>query len=110
MRKPKNLGTENKNAGCLVTGTQCGMETAEGKIPMRAKRLTSEMGGTAGCTVRLAEIIEYEDGYEFEGKEGILGDSWFGSVRCAAELGHRNKKAILAVSVCIYIYIYILVS
>ena len=59
MRKSKKLGTENKNAGCLVTGTQCGMETAEGKIPMRGKRLTSEMGGTAGCTVRLAEIIEY---------------------------------------------------
>ena len=35
-------------------------------------------------------------------KSGFKGDSWFGSVTCADELGSRNKKALLSVCFCLY--------
>ena len=47
QRKPEDLGTENINAGCCILRTQVGMECMEGKLPMRAKQYTAEMGDTA---------------------------------------------------------------
>ena len=98
QRKPEDLGTELKNAGCCILRTQLGMECMEGMWPMRAKRLTPEMGATAACTVRLLEAVM--DDTKRNG--GMLGDSWFGSVRAAAECSDRGKRAILCVSLILW--------
>ena len=70
------------------------MECMEGKIPMRLKQYTPKMGGTAACTVRLVEAVIHDN----DRNGGMLGDSWFGSVRCAAEISDRGKRAIVCVS------------
>ena len=52
------------------------------------------MGGTAACTIRLLEAVIHDT----DRNGGMLGDSWFGSVWCAAEISERGKRAILCVS------------
>ena len=56
------------------------------------------MGATAGCLMCLAESGR---GGNFAG--GIKGDSWFGSVKVADELGKRDMMGVLVVSVYIFI-------
>ena len=70
------------------------MECMEGRNSMKAKQYTAEIGGTATCTVRLLEAVMHDN----DRNRGILGDSWFGSVRAAAKISDWGKRAILCVS------------
>ena len=65
------------------------MEVQEGKIPMRKKKYSESLGGTAGRTMRLVEGSEYcgcngnlkrKRGKENNKREEWNGDSWFTSI------------------------------
>lgn len=101
FRKPEPLGTEFKNVACAATGVMTYLEIQRGKTPMRNAKYSKEYGGTGGCTVRMMEgRMQPTSGME---QEIFLGDSWFGSVRCAAALGVRNIGAFMAVSSSLFL-------
>ena len=94
QRKPEPLGTEFKGGGCAVIRSCKRLEIQEGKIWMKSKQYYSELGATAACTMRLAELGRCGE------IGGIKGDSWFGSAKVADALGKRGMIAVLIVSVC----------
>ena len=96
LRKPEPLGSEFKDTGCKKIGCMKHLELQMGKLIMREKDFCKEIGATAACTLRMALAGNQEQ--EAGMRSGIKGDSWFGSVTCADELGARNKKAVLSVS------------
>jgi len=51
-RKPKPLGTEFKNICDAAHGMMLYLEIQEGKVRMREKPFSKELGGNAGCAVR----------------------------------------------------------
>ena len=97
IRKPEPLGTELKDTGDMVIECIKALELQMGKERMRKEKYSAELGATAACTLRLAE--EGQQPLEAGQKQGLIGDAWFGSVLCADELGQKNYKAILSVSV-----------
>jgi len=93
-RKPEPLGTEFKNLVDGVTGTMLCLEIQEGKERMKKKQFQN-MGSTASCVMRgvatcgntftnLLIIFKEEKIHE---PRLFFGDSWFGSVKAAVEIG-----------------------
>jgi len=89
LRKPKPMGIEFKATACSVTGILIYLEIQEGKNPMRKKKYSEALGGTAGCTLRLVKGSEYCGSNKNEArKQGKIenkrelwnGDSWFTSI------------------------------
>ncbi len=61
---------------------------------MKSAMFNSEVGATAGCTLRgLLGVIAPQD----ERKHGIRADAWFGSVKTANEVGLRGHEAVFQV-------------
>ena len=59
---------------------------------MKSKQYYSELGATAACTMRLAELGRSRE----IGR--IKGDFWFGSCKVADVLGKKGMMAVLVVS------------
>jgi len=98
MRKPEDLGTEFKVVACPVTGILLYLEIQKGCDAMRQADYSAELGGTAGCVVRLVEQSKCENGDTDEAapqRELYLGDSWFASVACTVELWRHYKVRFL---------------
>ena len=76
------------------------LEIQEGKDRMKAKKYFTELGATAGCSMRLAESGCGEDS-----AGGIKGDSWFGSVKVADKLGTMGMMGVLVVSLFLFNFI-----
>jgi len=62
---------------------------------MRSEEFNSQVGATAGCTLRLllGTIPKDADPY----KHGIRADAWFGSIKTANEIGLRGHDAVLQI-------------
>ena len=72
---------------CAITGCILHIEVQEGKDAMQAKKYSSELGATAGCSARLIRNTRY-CGRKHDSRtkakkdkkaEIVYGDSWFGS-------------------------------
>ena len=82
------------------------LEIQRDKLPMRKKKYLKELGGTAGCSMRIIESSQYSGQLEEvrqkakkDGKrELFLGNSWFTSRRlCLAlkgKIGHEYFGAL----------------
>jgi hypothetical protein len=70
------------------------LELQRGKVGMVTQKYQQELGAIAACTLRLAEgcITPGDDHCHT-----IQGDTWFGSVKAAAELGGKGFWAVLQV-------------
>jgi len=99
-RKPEPLGTEFKNLVDGVTGAMLWLEIQEGKERMKKKQFQN-MGSTAACVMRGVAacgstfmnlpIIETEE--RIHEPRLFFGDSWFGSVKAAVEVGKTGHHA-----------------
>ena len=102
-RKPKPLGTEFKNVVDGMSGVMMWLEIQEGKERMRALEHTQALGGTAACVLRgvnaTCTFTHIEDA-TMEDDEDIgsdsspflyFADSWFGSVKSAANVGKTGN-------------------
>eukprot|EP00560_Eucampia_antarctica_P004831 CAMPEP_0197843006 /NCGR_PEP_ID=MMETSP1437-20131217/47071_1 /TAXON_ID=49252 ORGANISM="Eucampia antarctica, Strain CCMP1452" /NCGR_SAMPLE_ID=MMETSP1437 /ASSEMBLY_ACC=CAM_ASM_001096 /LENGTH=108 /DNA_ID=CAMNT_0043452979 /DNA_START=700 /DNA_END=1026 /DNA_ORIENTATION=- len=104
MRKPEPLGAEFK---CIVDGLLGNMiwlKICESKDRMRTKYFVRDLGSKTACTlqgvtyVRELDFLSVSDDVEQNSKVEVetnpsdtkkrmwLGDSWFGSVRTAANI------------------------
>jgi len=71
------------------------MEIQRGKEGMKTQKFNSDVGATAGCTLRLLlNTIPHEKGSI---KHGIRADAWFGSVKTASEVSRRGHEAVFQV-------------
>jgi len=61
MRKPEDLGMEFKIVACPMTGILLHLEIQKGHDAMRQAAYSAELGGTAGCVVRLVEKSKREN-------------------------------------------------
>ena len=87
-------------------GTFLHLEIQRGALPMQAKTYSKELGGTAGCSMRIIEASQYsgrleeqrKDAMQVGKREVFFGDSWFTSRRlCVAlmtKLGHEYFGAL----------------
>ena len=89
-RKPKPLGTEFKCIGDGVTGILTGLEICEGREAMQAKEGAKELGVSAACTKRLMNLTIKHVGSA--SNSFFMGDSWFGSVKIAAEIAKQDQN------------------
>jgi len=78
-RKPEGVGAEFKSLADPYTGILLHLELQEGKDAMRAKERYAELGAGAACTWRMTKP------WHGSGRT-IIGDSWFGSFKCALAL------------------------
>jgi hypothetical protein len=80
---------------CPITGIIRHLEIQRGKEGMKNAQFNSEVGATSGCTLRLLlnSIAEEDNGL----KHCIQGDTWFGSVCTANEVGLHGHKGIFQV-------------
>ena len=77
----------NASPLALSPGIMLKLEIQRGKMPMRAMPYSKELGGTAGCTMRLIEGTEYsgiaakerQEAKQKKKRELYHGDSWFTS-------------------------------
>ena len=79
-RKPDSIGHELKTLCCAVSKIIIKMELQEGKTYDRGKKYCAEFGHTVALTLRMMESYRGGPGYV------LIGDSWFGSVRCCLVL------------------------
>jgi hypothetical protein len=70
------------------------MEIQRGKQGMKNHQFNQQLGATGGCTLRL---LLNSIPNEVSKKHGIRGDSWFGSVKTANEVGLRGHEAVLQI-------------
>jgi uncharacterized protein YeaO (DUF488 family) len=77
---------------CPITGVMRRMEIQRGKEGMRSEEFNSQVGATAGCTLRLllSTIPKDADPY----KHGIRADDWFSSIKTANEIGLRGHDEV----------------
>jgi hypothetical protein len=73
LRKPKPIGMEFKTSICPKLNLMSHMELCEGKEGMLNKPIQVLLGGTAACTVRLAQ--DTSQSYVDNRTELIMGDS-----------------------------------
>ena len=77
----------NASPLALPPGIMLRLEIQRGKMPMRAMPYSKELGGTAGCTMRLIEGTEHsgiaakerQEAKQKKKRELYHGDSWFTS-------------------------------
>jgi hypothetical protein len=75
FRKPWPIGTEFKVMACAVIGCLLYFEIQKGKDPMRNAKHCDDHGGTAACSLRLAEATEKLGQKSENGPNFFLGDS-----------------------------------
>lgn len=80
LRNPEPLATELKTVCCAKTGVMTHIEIMRGAKVMNEMPLQNKLGGTAACTIR----ISMESNQLFSDKDLIIGDTWFGSIKCAS--------------------------
>ena len=85
------------------SGIMLWLEVQEGKERMRKKEF-QDLGGTAACTMRgVLSTDDYEESLELETNEDLnkkrcyYGDSWFGSVKTAANISRAGHHAVMMV-------------
>ena len=78
-RKPQGVGCELKSIADPFSGIIMHLEIQEGKYAMRAKEKSAELGAGAACTWRMTKH------WHGSGRT-VIGDSWFGSFKCAKAL------------------------
>jgi len=101
-RKPKPLGTEFKCIADSKTGVMIALDICEGKEAMSKKELSKELGNSASTTLRLIEEGKHHANYDSEHsdeqrKSIFMADSWFGSVKVAAEVQKRGQHCCMNV-------------
>lgn len=94
-RKPKPLGTEFKTLADAKTGVMIALDICEGAEAMQKKDLSKELGITAATTLRLVEEGKqhtecHSQDEDTRPKNIFFGDSWFGSVKVAAQVKKRG--------------------
>jgi hypothetical protein len=89
-RKPEGVGAEFKSLADPYTGIILFLEIQEGKDAMRAKDWCRELGAGAACTMRMTRS------WHGSGRT-IIGDSWFGSFKCALALAGVGLFSIMMV-------------
>lgn len=89
-RKPEGVGAEFKSLADPYTGIIMVLEIQEGRDAMRAKEKCAELGAGAACTWRLTKH------WHGSGRT-IIGDSWFGSYKCALALASVGLYCIMMV-------------
>ena len=96
MRKPRPLGTEDKNGGDAATNMLCGSgEIQKGKAYMQEKKYVNEFGATAACTLRLIDSIANSGQRPEDHRPNLfLMDSWFASAKVASEISKRGHNMI----------------
>ena len=73
------MGAEFKSVADPCSGIIMHLEIQEGKLPMRRKEKYEELGAGAACTWRMTK--------HWHGtRRTVIGDSWFGSYKCARAL------------------------
>ena len=101
-RKPKPLGTEFKCIADSKTGVMIALDICEGKEAMSKKELSKELGNSTSTTLRLMDKgihhANYDSEHSDEQRKSIfIGDSWFGSVKVAAEIQKRGQHCCMNV-------------
>lgn len=89
-RKPCDLGVMLKSMVCSDSGIMLRAEISEGKDIMRTKEYVKEWGQTTATVLRIVKPY-FGEGYI------IIGDGWFGSVRCAYILRKHGTFCIMNV-------------
>ena len=94
-RKPKPLCTEFKTLADAKTGVMIALDICEGAEAMQKKDLSKELGITAATTLRLVEEGKqhtecHSQDEDTRPKNIFFGDSWFGSVKVAAQVKKRG--------------------
>ena len=99
-RKPEPLGTELKNLVDGMTGAMLWLEIQEGKDRMRQRDYSQDLGGTAACVMRdVTDAAHFKHHPDMNIEDNndtpylFLGDSWFGSVKAAANVQMQNHHA-----------------
>ena len=97
-RKPEPLGTEFKCVTCSKSNIMLHLELQRGREGMRDSEHHRELGATAACTVRLSEVCKQRNDLVDDDNTLVMkGDSWFGSVKAAANLAQRGIECILQI-------------
>ena len=78
------------------------LDICEGKEAMSKKELSKELGNSASTTLRLMiegkQHANYESQHSDEQRKNIfMADSWFGSVKVAAEVQKRGQHCCMNV-------------
>ena len=89
-RKPCDLGIMMKTLCCTDSGVMVAAEICEGKELMAGKKWVKEWGQTTATTLRILEPY-------FGSGKILIGDSWFGSVRCAYNLRKHGIFSVMNV-------------
>ena len=96
------MGTEFKCVVDGLSGLVLWLEIQEGRDRMRSKEY-QELGTTAACTMRGVKgtegynIFEQQDDEQVTTKRCYYGDSWFGSVKTAANIGKAGHSAVFMI-------------
>ena len=69
------------------------MEIMRGEEGMKILPLQIELGGSTACTVRISAGGKQPH----SAKDLVMGDAWFGSVKCASQLASRELAGIFKV-------------
>ena len=98
-RKPEPLGSEFKNIVDGLSGEMVWLELQEGKNRMATKEYQQELGATAACVLRGVKATGDSNSRPESNETGklFLGDSWFGSVKAAANVALAGHHACMMV-------------
>lgn len=94
IRKHEPLGTEFKTICCPLTGIMTFMEIQHGKYRMKNMRLQKDARATAFFLIRCVDNC-HQNGKLL--KDTVKGDAWFGSVKCAINIGRRGQAGLIQV-------------
>ena len=90
MRKPRPIGVELKILADGATFITLVIEKHGSKESMQGAEYSDEFGATVGCSLRLTK--PYRDTGRL-----VLGDAWFGGVKCVEQLRKNGFFAIMVV-------------
>ena len=95
-RKPKPLGMECKTACCAQTRIIIRLDVQEGAKAMAYKDFNVEWGSQSDPSKSIGCVLRLTLPWHNTGRI-IIGDSWFGSVRCAIALLHYGLFCVMNV-------------
>jgi len=78
------------------------VEIQRGKDGMKTQKFNSDVGATAGCTLRL--LLDMIPSEKQNIKQGIHADAWFRSVKTASEVSQCGHEAVFQVKQCYYLF------
>ena len=90
IRKPRPVGNEIKDMSDARTNIVVRLELNEGRQRMQEKEFVPEYGATTATVLRLTKHVQGTG-------RTIIADSWFGSVKSAAELMKVGLYSIMLV-------------